>query len=206
MEPLFYLRDSRANTGNNVVFWRKNGAGYATGLDELEVFTLEQAKRQNQSRSTDVPLLKSLVDKLSISAIDVQRLPAKEVGILDEKYDYVVSIVNQYNGNDILFISHNGKTFNYNKALVFSAAKASQWMNKSGYEVYRKSNLDKIARQTFQANKIRHKTMTTDFGFKPPKKERLRYRTGKARGNCPACGKITWGYDPHTNAYCEEHK
>lgn len=34
----FYLRDSRSNTGANVMFWREKG-GYTTNVAEAEVFT-----------------------------------------------------------------------------------------------------------------------------------------------------------------------
>ena len=34
------------------------------------------------------------------------------------------------------------------------------------------------------------------------KPKRYRPTTGKVRGNCPKCGKITWDFNPESNSYC----
>jgi len=71
---LFYMQDSRGLCGSNVMFWGAKG-GYTTNLDQLQIYTLEEAQKQHNSRATDVPLLKSLVDESSIVGIDSQVLP-----------------------------------------------------------------------------------------------------------------------------------
>ena len=73
-EELYYLQDSRTYVGNSMLFWRKNGAGYSTKLDQCEVFTKDKAFKLHKDRSTDIPILKSVIDKIATRQVDVQDL------------------------------------------------------------------------------------------------------------------------------------
>ena len=42
---------------------------YGTNLDNLHIYTLEEAQIDHNRRETDIPLLKSLVDQFSILAV-----------------------------------------------------------------------------------------------------------------------------------------
>ena len=204
MEPLFYLQDSRSLTGNNVTFWRKGGAGYGTNLDELEVYSLTSAQCHHSSRNSDIPLLKSLVDELSILAVDCQVLPDSNTN--DHGGKYVVQRKGYWNGNDIRFVGHSIETYNYALAEVFSMDEVVKLFSDSeSYAVYSKAAMDKVARRTFQVGNIDKRKMITKPGIKLVKPKRIRPTTGKTRGNCPECGKITWDYNPHENAYCSDH-
>ena len=201
MSKLFYLQDSRSYVGTNVSFWRKKGNGYACRLDELETYTLEEAQRQHNCRETDIPLLKSLVDELSIASVDHQLLP--ESGTVDENGEYVVQKKGVWNGNDILFIGPYGDTFNYSLAGVFSFDEVRKhFLDSNSYKAFSKAAIDKIARRTFQKEKIDKQKMIITPGIKLVKPKKRRPTSGKHRGNCPTCGRITWDYNPHENAYC----
>ncbi len=67
---LYYLQNGFV--GNDMCFWRKNGAGYTTNLDEAHVFTRKQAFAQHSVRSDDVPRKKQLIDSLGHRALDMQ--------------------------------------------------------------------------------------------------------------------------------------
>jgi hypothetical protein len=201
MENQFYLQDSRGLTGNNVVFHQVDGAGYGTNLDKLEVLTLEQAQRSHDGRETDVPLLKSLVDELSITAVDHQVMPTELTD--DENGEYVVQITGYFNGNDIAFIGPHGSTYNYSEALVHTRDEGVLLGCKSRYALFAKSDMDKVCRRTFQAPNIDKLRMIKRPGIKLVKPKRQRPTTGKTRGNCPTCGKITWDFNPYENAYCD---
>jgi len=198
VERVFYLRDSRSNTGNNVAFWNKNGSGYGTHLERLEMYDLEQAQQMHNSRNTDIPLLKSAVDVLSILAVDCQYLPEED--LTDPNDQYVVQRKGYWNGNDISFVGQQKATYNYEQAAVFS--KDTLTFDKESYTVFSKASIDKIARRTFQAHNIDMKAMSINAGIKIKKPKLSRPTTGKTRGNCPQCGRITWDYDPYENAYC----
>ncbi len=200
MEKLFYLQDSRSSVGSNVVFWNKGGCGYGTDLDKLETYTQEEAQRRHNSRNSDVPLLKFLVDTLSITAVDHQYLP--ESGTRDPENEYIVQINGRWNGNDICFVSLFDGSYNYNEAEIFAEHQIKTMAHSEYYSVFSKASLDKIARRTFQLSNIDKKAMIKDAGIKLVKPKRGRKTTGKTRGNCPTCGKITWDYDPHEHAYC----
>ncbi|TFG63462.1 MAG: hypothetical protein E4H32_04360 [Nitrospirales bacterium] len=45
MEQLFYIQDSRSYVGNEVVWWRPDGAGYTTDILDAGKYTFEQAKK-----------------------------------------------------------------------------------------------------------------------------------------------------------------
>lgn len=198
---LFYLQDGRGLTGNNVMFHQVNGAGYGTNLDRLEVLTLEQAQRSHNSRETDIPLLKSLVDELSISAVDTQVQP-QELNE-DKNNQYVVQKTGRWNGNDICFVAVCGSTYNYSEAAILSKEEGAYLGCKEGYALFSKSDMDKVCRRTFQAPNIDKLRMIKRAGIKLIKAKRRRQTTGKTRGNCPTCGKITWDFNPYDSAYCD---
>ena len=205
MENLFYLQDSRSFTGSNVVFWQLGDCGYGSDLGKSQVYTQAEAQRRHDNRNSDIPLLKSLVDELSITAVDHQVLPEAETE--DSSDEYVVQHEGYWNGNDIRFMGVQGETYEYNKAKVFSRNQISEaFLKVEGYTVFSKSALDKIARRTFQLQNIDKKTMIKKSGIKLVKPKKVRPTTGKTRGNCPKCGKITWDYNPYDNAYCFPHQ
>ena len=200
----FYLQDSRSLTGTNVMFHRKNWCGYGTNLDELEVYTRNEAQADHDFRETDIPLLKSLVDELSILAVDHQVLPESDT--IDPGDKYIIQLKGYWNGNDILFVG-DGHTYNYRKAHVFSKNEADKYSSNSKYlTVFSKKSIDDIARRTFQAGNIDRRKMIFKPGIKLTKPKRKRPTTGKTRGNCPSCGQITWDYNPYEAAYCAKCK
>jgi hypothetical protein len=201
MEKLFYLQDSRSLTGGNAMFWRANGKGYGTNLDELEAYTLVDAQQHHNDRNSDVPLLKSLVDERSVLAVDCQVLP--EENTYDENDEYVVQVNGYWNGNDILFVGRAGNSYEYGRAGVFGkAAIEARFSDVKRYAVFAKSALDEVARHTFQAENIDKRLMCTKPGIKLVRPKRARPTTGKTRGNCPACGRITWNHNPYEDAHC----
>lgn len=203
MEPLFYLQDARTQLGTNVVFWNKGGAGYGTNLNKLEIYTLEKAQQQHNRRSTDIPLLKSLVDKLSILAVDMQVLP---ITTRDINNEYCIQIKNNYNGNDIKFIvtDPTKDPYNYKNASILTDKECRLFGDTRAYKIFSKTTLDKITRKTFQVHNINKRKMCTTPGIKLIKPKRVRPTTGKTRSNCPNCGKIVWDYNPHEPMYCNE--
>lgn len=77
MTDQFYLQDNRSYVGNDVLFWR-DGGGYTTDLSKAEIFTKQDALRQNQCRETDVPWPKEYMDAKTRPAVDVQYVNIKE--------------------------------------------------------------------------------------------------------------------------------
>jgi len=55
-----------------------------------------------------------------------------------------------------------------------------------------------------QASNVNERKMITSAGIRKPKRRRSRATTGKTRGNCPHCGKITWGYNPYEAYSCAD--
>lgn len=200
MHKEFYLQDSRGLTGDNVMFHKAAG-GYGTNLNELEVLSLDDAQKSHNCRSSDVPLLKSLVDEKSIRAVDSQVLP--EPGVTDPNNEYVVQVNGKWNGNDILFIGTGEKSYNYDRAMVLDKHSVDlAFSGDSDYTVYAKQDIDKVARRTFQAGNINIRKMVTGAGIKRIRPKRVRQTTGKTRSNCPACGRIVWDHNPYEPVYC----
>jgi hypothetical protein len=201
---LFYLRDSRSNTGTNSIFWQIKG-GYGTSLDDACTYTLHEAQRMHNVRDNDIPLSKTLVDELSIKAVDHQYLPKE--GLEDPDDEYVVQLEKKWNGNDIFFVGQSDHTSNYNLAVIFKGIEVGVFRHsKTCYKIFSKESIDKIARRTFQVENINRRKMIFNQGIKLAKKKRVRKTTGKTRGNCPTCGKIAWDFNPHEEPYCDDHK
>jgi hypothetical protein len=209
MSQLFYLRDTRSDVGSTCMFWAKDGAGYVTDLIKAHVYTKEEAQRYFDSRDTDIPYSKDQVDQLATIRVDHQYLP----DVLATTDDLcVVHIVGEYNGNDIYWLTDAYHSIEYADALVLSHADA---INKVAHlakyninaDIYPKLSIDNIARRTFQVSNVNKRKMVTVAGIKNnhPRK-RNRATTGRTRGNCPHCGKVTWGGNPYEAYTCAEAK
>lgn len=192
MDKIFYITSRHGDCGSNVVFHKKNGCGYGTNLDELELFTLESAQKELDCDINSLPLLASEVNKLSIRAVDCQGLRG-EPCTTDPKNEYVVQIEDHWNGNDIAFFVSGGMTFNYDEAEVMDLNTAAFMSGK----VWPKSYLDTLCRRTFQRENIGARKMITSAGIKYKKPRKQRPTTGKVRWNCPSCGKINWQFNPY---------
>lgn len=68
--------------------------------------------------------------------------------------------------------------------------------------VLSKKFIDTICRRTLQKGNVNHRKMMTSAGIKYQQPRKQRLTTGKSRGNCPTCGRITWG-SPYENEYCD---
>lgn len=207
MSQLFYLRDSRSNVGSTCLFWAQDGCGYTSDLNKAHVYTLEEAQRKFNSRHTDVPLCKELVDELATVRVDHQYLV--DSGTKTGCDEYVIRVGARTDGNDVYWASQFGfSDINYNKATIFSYQDALdiQSLRCIGIKttIYPKPDIDAIARRTFQAANINERRMITTAGIRKPKLPRTRQTTGKTRGNCPHCGCITWGLNPYENYTCAE--
>jgi len=70
----YYLQDTRQYVGNCILFWSKGNAGYTCNLDNAAVFTKEEAYRRHKNRKSDIPRLKSKMDKIALRHVDMQLL------------------------------------------------------------------------------------------------------------------------------------
>lgn len=202
----FYLRDSRSNVGSTCIFWAKDGCGYTSNLDKAERFTLEEAQCHINSRETDIPLSASLVDDVATVRVDHQYLDTNQSGISEECNQYVLHTrQGDYDGNDIYWKSQSGHSVNLREALVLTldeAAHAKKLMD--GVVIYPLVYVLSIGRRTLQASNINPRRMITAAGIRKPKRRRQRPTTGLTRGNCPHCGKVTWGFNPYEAYSCAE--
>jgi hypothetical protein len=165
------------------------------------LFTIEKPQKHLDQNITALPLLKSEVDKFAVMHVDMQLLKdyGKPVN-MDDKC--VVQIGGHYNGNDIPFATFSGATYDFTKAQIVSYQYALG-VSQPGNTIWLYDFIKACARPTFQRPNINIRTMVTRAGilYKKPRKKKL--NSGMTRGNCPTCGKITWGYDPYDNAFCD---
>ena len=208
MSKQFYLTSRHGNCGGTTMFWNKNGKGYGTALDNAELFTLEEAMEYHVRDMQAIPLLKEAVDKAAVLHVDCQHLD-KDLAIqhIDGPDEFVIQIDGHWSGNDILFVSEDGHSYDYSKA------KAGSWRDsqKTTYDlgrsctVWPKAFLDTIARRTLEVADINKRAMCSSAGVKLRRPKRQRPTTGKTRKNCGDCGKIVWDYDPHSEVTCRDH-
>ncbi|QHB83396.1 hypothetical protein GIS01_15135 [Aeromonas veronii] len=201
----FYLRDSRSNTGSSCMFWAASG-GYTTNLDKAEVFTMSVAQSHFDDRHTDVPLSKALVDELATVRVDHQYLDESQGGEVVDGGEYVIHVNRgDYDGNDVYWKAERGCTVNLSDALVLTKDEAEQAMRfLDDAAIYPFLYAVSISRRTFQARNINERRMITVAGIRKPKRRRERPTTGRTRGNCPECGKVTWGLNPYEAYTCAE--
>lgn len=204
MEKLFYKTCRHGNCGSNVTFHNKDEHGYGTNLKDLETYSQERAQKEMDYQDGSLLLLKVEVDKLAVKHVDHQYLDSKKGSPVNLDDECIVQSTGEFDGNDILFYAEFGTTFDLSKAKVVPLQLALAYGN-SNRKIWLKSHLEEISRDTFQAHNINKRKMISAGGIKyrTPRPSRA---MGKSRGNCPACGKLTWDYDPHVNHYCKEHE
>ena len=201
-DKVFYLTSRHGNCGSNVMFHNKNGSGYGTDLDNLELFTIEDAQIESDHDIKSLPLLKSEVDKLAVMHVDMQHLDKIE----NEKHclnKFILVVSGKYDGNDIAFATPFGYTFDLCLASSVSLKQAKE-LALSNHEIWSLDYLTTIARRTFQAENINTRKMITGAGIKYKKPRKPRPTTGKTRWNCPGCGKIHWQFNPYNFDGCND--
>lgn len=55
IQDLYFIQDTRNYVGNSVMWWRPNGDGYTSDIDQAWKVTKEKAEQMHQNRPTDVP-------------------------------------------------------------------------------------------------------------------------------------------------------
>lgn len=206
MEKVFYLTSRHGDCGTNVMFHNKGGAGYGSDLDNLRLYSIEDAQKELGYDINSLPLLKGEVDKLSIQAVDCQYLNSDKDDLTKVTGECVIQIDRNWNGNDIAFVGLLGMTYNYTKARKFLLKEAIT-LTKSDpiYKVWSVAYLNTICRRTFQRENISTRKMITGAGIRYKKPRKQRPKTGKTRWNCPTCGKISWQFNPYDFDGCGDY-
>lgn len=201
----FYLRDTRSNVGSTCMLWAKDGCGYTSNLDKAHVYTLEEAQRHFNSRHADVPLCKELVDAAATVRVDHQHLDDCMAGLATGCGQYVIHVKGDWDGNDVYWKTTSGSSVNLSEALVLKKAEAKEAVRLfDDVIIYPLPYVQSISRRTLQVNNINERRMITAAGIRKPKRKRERPTTGRTRGNCPECGKVTWGFIPYEAYTCAE--
>lgn len=73
-EQLYYIQDTRTYVGNGVMWWRPEGKGYTSDLNEAWKVPADKAKTMHRHRKTDVPWPCEEIDKQSQRHFDMQNL------------------------------------------------------------------------------------------------------------------------------------
>jgi hypothetical protein len=71
-KELYYIQDTSTIVSNSALWWKRNGKGYTTDLNEAWVVSREEAYSQYKNDDTAIPRLKYEIDRLSRYHFDVQ--------------------------------------------------------------------------------------------------------------------------------------
>jgi hypothetical protein len=74
MAAEYYIQDTRSYVGNAVVWWRPEGKGYTTNIDEAGLFTRKKAALIQANRATDKAWPEEAVRGAILRYVDAQRL------------------------------------------------------------------------------------------------------------------------------------
>lgn len=182
MAKKFYLRDTRSNTGSNASFWAKAG-GYTTNLNDVEVFTEENALRQHKSRESDLPVAVDFVEFKTRQRVDFQNVnPSPTLRDADK---HVVIFNGRWDGNDVLFVGENIFTFDFEDAVAFELEEAIELLvTNPNLRIQPYDDMAAIARTTIDATHVQPKACANFAGFtlnQPPKPRKTTY-------HCCGCG------------------
>ena len=212
MKNRFYLACFRDNVGSSVSFHRHEFSGYHTDIDQAQVLTLEEAQHEyNSAREYDQPISADHVDALAVWKVDHQKLP-NESQLGHHSNCYVAFERGVWDGNDVWWLSTDTcqTSTDFNSASVIGRSRAESLGEK--YIVVPFELASNAARRTFDFSKFNARTMVQGAGLKIPddlNKARRRNNNPKTRFNRPACGKISWQFNPHDfdgclDVWCDE--
>lgn len=210
----FYKTSAHGGVGSTVMFHGINGAGYVSNIDQAHIYSLEEMKEivaNGWMRNYEEhPLSVKLVDELATWRVDMQHIDAEDEypSKVDSNDEYVAVRKGNYDGNDLKFACDLGDSYDYSLAKVYREEDVQPYIEHGNqyWDFIPKSITDEKARRTFQFKNINRRKMITGAGITGIRKPRKSNATGKSRGNCPECGKITWDWNPYENAYCPEHE
>ncbi|KAF1072666.1 MAG: hypothetical protein GAK45_00101 [Pseudomonas citronellolis] len=187
MSDLFYLQDSRSNTGTRAMFWRLGG-GYTSNLDEAEQFTRERAVGQFECRETDLPWPAAYVRARAETGVDCQYLTRSEAEAHREEDRRVyVAYARDWDGNDLVWIGGTGETSNLEEAIHPSESDAAGY-KRQGFELWPCGYIVERSRPVVRASQLDHKQAMRSVGLKLPKIVRPRIRRHIV--NCAGCGRF----------------
>lgn len=184
----FVLQDSRGNTGDRLMFWAKDGAGYTTNLDNAQRYTKEQATSQNESRESDLPWpVAYLMDRHTL-AVDCQNVKLDEVEVqlpgAERCYLYAAGA---WNGNDLYWLTNDGDiTDDFSRAHAFPVSIAKSMTGREHHKVRLApvALIDPLVRKVVASGKVKHREALRGTGIMLAKPTRYR----APRDRCGHCG------------------
>lgn len=184
----FVLQNSRSNTGDRLMFWASNAAGYTTNLDAAQRYTKEQATSQNESRESDLPWpLAYLMDRHTL-AVDCQNVKLDEVEaqLPDAGHCYLYAD-GAWNGNDLYWLTDDGDiTDDFSRAHAFPANIAKSMAGREHHKVSLApvDLIDSLVRKVVSSSKVNHREALRGTGIMLAKP--IKYRAQRDR--CDHCG------------------
>ncbi|HBO5583958.1 TPA: hypothetical protein L4556_000351 [Pseudomonas aeruginosa] len=189
MSDLFFLQDSRSNTGTRAMFWSLGG-GYTSNLDEAEQFTCERALKQYESRDSDLPWPVDYVRARAEVGVDCQYLARSEAeAYRNEDGRVYVAYACEWDGNDLVWRGGQGPTANLDDAIHPGEADAAGYLAQ-GFELWPCGYIAERSRPVVRAALLNHKQALCSVGLKLPKLQRPRYRSYSNLLNCDGCGRF----------------
>lgn len=207
-EKLYFLTSRHGNCGTNVMFHNKDECGDGTNIDNLQAYTAKESQRHHDSFGRDsLPLLIDKVKEKSFLSVDCQYIDSS---MKAEASDIsIIQIKNKWNGNDVFWISKYGShTQDISKAKQFMPHELFDMQNdididfNNKFIAYSYDKMYKIARRVFCERDINIRSMCRGVKIQRKKRESVGFKG--YRGNCPVCGKFTYG-SPYENEYCKDH-
>ncbi|CND28210.1 Uncharacterised protein [Yersinia intermedia] len=203
MQNRFYMACLRDTVGSNMAFHCYQGGGYATDISKAHAYTIEEAQKSwDFGRDIDLPVSADAIDAAAVWHVDHQCIPGKNTIEPDCK-GYVAFIKDQWNGNDVYWLSDLLPTDDFSKAKIFPEPNATEstlvWLP------FVTANA--VKRRTFNIDLLNRRTMIQAAGLRVPdwlKRQNRRKSSGKTRWNCPHCGKISWQYNPYDFDGCAD--
>lgn len=194
MSDLFYLQNSRSNTGSRAMFWR-DGGGYTSNLDEAEQFTRAAAVKQYECRETDLPWPVDYVRALAEVGVDHQYLelrPEQALTAAPADDRIYVAFKQEWDGNCLIWRAIGvGPTSNLADASTWSLAHAPG-LTARGYVPWPKSYIDQHSRPVVRAILLDHNKALRAVGLKLPKiqRQKARRETRRCGSGYGGCGRF----------------
>jgi len=77
-EPMYYIQNSRSYSGNDVLWWAKEGAGYTTDLSKALICTESEAQKIHNNNPYYIPWPSDYIASKTRITVSIQKIQIDE--------------------------------------------------------------------------------------------------------------------------------
>lgn len=174
------------------MFWALGG-GYTTNIRRAEVFSVDEARRQHESRNSDIPMRLDYLEARREKMVDCQNLkPEERPDTVEKLLTYPAEtlfyavVPRQWDGNAVYFVAREGSpSTDVDKARLYTREDAKVLLEAQVHHLWPQTLIDSFAYWRIPEPWVNRRQALKDTGIQlvKPRRQRQFYK-------CGSCGKF----------------